>query len=121
MCIRDRCIVGHQGNEVVTVDQISRTAKTINNETLTSISSRVPRLKAVSYTHLDVYKRQLYDLKSTNVMFRLVQGDVGCGKTIVAQISMYANQLAGYQSALLARTEILARQHVDNMLSLIHI
>ena len=33
----------------------------------------------------------LYDLKSTNVMFRLVQGDVGCGKTIVAQISMYAN------------------------------
>ena len=57
----------------------------------------------------------LYDLKSTNVMFRLVQGDVGCGKTIVAQISMYANQLAEYQSALLAPTEILARQHVDNM------
>ena len=42
------CIVGHQGNEVVTVDQISRTAKTINNETLTSISSRVPRLKVRS-------------------------------------------------------------------------
>lgn len=57
----------------------------------------------------------LLDLKSTNVMFRLVQGDVGCGKTIVAQISMYANQLAGYQSALLAPTEILARQHVENM------
>ena len=57
----------------------------------------------------------LYDLKSTNVMFRLVQGDVGCGKTIVAQISMYANQLAGYQSALLAPTEILARQHVEKV------
>ena len=57
----------------------------------------------------------LYDLKSTNVMFRLVQGDVGCGKTIVAQASIYANQLAGYQSALLAPTEILARQHVENM------
>ena len=42
------CIVRHQGNEVVTVDQISRTAKTINNETLTSISSRVPRLKVRS-------------------------------------------------------------------------
>ena len=42
------CIVGHQGNEVVTVDQISRMTNTINNETLTSISSRVPRLKVRS-------------------------------------------------------------------------
>lgn len=57
----------------------------------------------------------LYDLKSQNVMFRLVQGDVGCGKTLVAQASIYANQLAGYQSAFLAPTEILARQHVENM------
>ena len=39
------CIVGRQGDEVVTIDRISRMAKTINNETLTSISARVPRLK----------------------------------------------------------------------------
>ena len=42
------CIVGHQGNETVTVDEISRKAHTINNETLTSIASRVPRLKVRS-------------------------------------------------------------------------
>lgn len=57
----------------------------------------------------------LYDMKSSSVMFRLVQGDVGCGKSIVAFVSMYANQLAGFQSAMLAPTEILARQHVENM------
>lgn len=57
----------------------------------------------------------LYDLKSDSIMFRLVQGDVGCGKSVVAFASMYANQQANYQSALLAPTEILARQHVENM------
>ena len=57
----------------------------------------------------------LYDLKLDSIMFRLVQGDVGCGKSVVAFASMYANQQANYQSALLAPTEILARQHVENM------
>ena len=57
----------------------------------------------------------LYDLKKDSIMFRLVQGDVGCGKSVVAFVSMLANQQANYQSALLAPTEILARQHVENM------
>lgn len=57
----------------------------------------------------------LYDLQKDQVMFRLVQGDVGCGKTLVALASCLANQFAGYQTALLAPTEILARQHVENM------
>lgn len=55
------------------------------------------------------------DMRSSKIMFRLVQGDVGCGKTIVAMTALYASQCAGYQSALLAPTEILARQHYENM------
>ncbi len=55
------------------------------------------------------------DLKSPRRMNRLVQGDVGSGKTIVAFISMYALALDKYQSALMAPTEILAHQHYLNM------
>ena len=51
------------------------------------------------------------DLQSERVMNRLVQGDVGCGKTMVALLSMYAVVMGGYQAALMAPTEVLARQH----------
>lgn len=55
------------------------------------------------------------DLESTGRMNRLLQGDVGSGKTVVAFTGMYANYLSGYQSALMAPTEILATQHYINL------
>lgn len=57
----------------------------------------------------------LTDLSLPHRMNRLLQGDVGSGKTIVSFIAMYANVLAGYQSALMAPTEILATQHYHNL------
>ncbi len=54
------------------------------------------------------------DLLSGKRMNRLLQGDVGAGKTIVSFIALYINYLAGYQGALMAPTEILAKQHFDN-------
>ncbi len=59
------------------------------------------------------------DLKAPHRMNRLLQGDVGSGKTIVSFIAMYANCLAGYQSALMAPTEILATQHYNNLKELL--
>ena len=55
------------------------------------------------------------DLNAPYRMNRLLQGDVGSGKTVVAVISMYYNKLCGYQSALMAPTEILATQHYNNI------
>ena len=57
----------------------------------------------------------LDDLASHNRMNRLLQGDVGSGKTIVSFIAMLANDFSGYQSALMAPTEILATQHYNNL------
>lgn len=55
------------------------------------------------------------DLKSTSAMNRLLQGDVGSGKTIVALIAMIAAIENGLQTALMAPTEILAEQHARNI------
>ena len=58
------------------------------------------------------------DLKSKKRMNRLLQGDVGSGKTIVAFVSTYANFLSGYQTALMVPTEILATQHYNEAFEL---
>lgn len=60
------------------------------------------------------------DLASKRPMNRLLQGDVGSGKTVVATIAMYLAYLNGYQSVLMAPTEILANQHyatISNLLA----
>lgn len=55
------------------------------------------------------------DLKEPHRMNRLLQGDVGSGKTVVAAICLYAAVTDGFQGALMAPTEILAEQHAENL------
>lgn len=60
--------------------------------------------------------KQIYeDMMSKKVMNRLLQGDVGSGKTIVSVCAMYINYLSGYQSAMMAPTEVLAIQHYNSL------
>lgn len=64
-------------------------------------------------------KEIFHDMAQPLAMARLVQGDVGCGKTIVALLAMVRAVEAGFQAALLAPTDILARQHAATLLPLI--
>ena len=54
------------------------------------------------------------DMNQSSLMYRLLQGDVGTGKTLVSFIALFANHLRGDQGALMAPTDALARQHFAN-------
>ncbi len=63
-----------------------------------------------------VLKEIRLGLRGEVLMHRLIQGDVGSGKTILAFLAMADCAFAGYQAALMAPTEVLARQHYENLL-----
>ena len=75
-------------------------------------------IKKLPYELTGAQKRALddviYDMLSPYVMQRLIQGDVGSGKTIVAFLAMAWTAASGYQSAIMAPTEVLARQHYES-------
>ncbi|MCR8979184.1 ATP-dependent DNA helicase RecG [Brevibacillus laterosporus] len=66
-----------------------------------------------------VVKEVLDDMQAPYAMNRLLQGDVGSGKTVVAAIALYATVKAGYQGALMVPTEILAEQHLHSLTNLL--
>ena len=76
-------------------------------------------LKALPYRLTEAQKRVWdeirKDMQGEYVMSRLVQGDVGSGKTVIAFLALLLAGLNGYQGALMAPTEVLARQHFENI------
>ena len=58
-------------------------------------------------------------MSGSKVMNRLIQGDVGSGKTIVATLALISAALSGYQGAIMVPTEVLARQHLESINELI--
>ncbi len=64
---------------------------------------------------IKVIEEIISDMESAKQMNRLIQGDVGSGKTIVGIIAMYKAVLCGYQAAMMAPTEILATQHFESI------
>jgi len=72
----------------------------------------------LTYDQKTSVKEIINDMTSNKRMNRLLQGDVGSGKTIVALIAAYANYLSNYQTAIMVPTEILATQHYNEALKL---
>ena len=76
-------------------------------------------LRALPYRLTEAQKRVWdeirKDIQGEYVMSRLVQGDVGSGKTVIAFLALLLAGLNGYQGALMAPTEVLARQHFENI------
>ena len=99
-----------------------------NNKNLHSIPLEIKRdglvmnfIKNLPFELTSAQKRAvneiLNDLNSSKPMQRLLQGDVGSGKTVVACIMLLAAIENGYQSAIMAPTEILAQQHYNNLIN----
>ena len=77
-----------------------------------------PFIDSLPYKLTDDQKKAaeeiIEDMNQSSLMYRLLQGDVGTGKTLVCFVALYANYLRGDQGALMAPTDALARQHYAN-------
>ena len=77
-----------------------------------------PWLKTLPYTLTEdqrvAAEEIIEDMNQSGLMYRLLQGDVGTGKTLVCFAALYANYVRGDQGALMAPTDALARQHFEN-------
>ena len=99
-----------------------------NNKNISSIPLKIKQdglvmkfIKSLPFELTEAQRRAvneiLNDLHSQKPMQRLLQGDVGSGKTVVATIMLLAAVENGYQAAIMAPTEILAQQHYNNMIN----
>jgi len=80
------------------------------------VSDLLKRLKfKLTAAQERVFSEILHDMKQPYPMNRLLQGDVGCGKTVIALMAMLTAVECGYQAAMMAPTEILAEQHYINI------
>ncbi|HHH84944.1 MAG TPA: ATP-dependent DNA helicase RecG, partial [Firmicutes bacterium] len=84
-----------------------------------SVDMRKRFLASLPFTLTDSQKKVMREIEGdftgSGLMYRLLQGDVGCGKTVLAAYALYCAVANGYQGAFMAPTGILARQHYDNL------
>lgn len=96
-----------------TIESIGGIAKKVEGKLAQEFLRKLPfeLTNAQKRAHQEIRE----DLRSPRPMSRLLQGDVGCGKTVVAQLAIIDNFEAGFQAAVMAPTSILATQHYRRM------
>ena len=98
------------------------TEKEINDAPMMKVDAVMEFINKLPYkltnAQLRVWKEIEEDLSSNHIMNRLVQGDVGSGKTIVAILAMFMCVMNHKQAAFMAPTEVLAKQHYESILEL---
>ncbi len=83
--------------------------KPINLEKINEFVKMLPY--KLTKDQLNAVRETILDMNEETLMYRLIQGDVGTGKTLVSALALYANYIRGDQGALMAPTDALARQH----------
>ncbi|KUP22296.1 ATP-dependent DNA helicase RecG [Paenibacillus sp. DMB5] len=86
---------------------------TVDNATVRQFVRSLPFELTDAQKHVEL--EILQDMRSASCMNRLLQGDVGSGKTVLAAIALYASVKSGFQGALMVPTEILAEQHMRSL------
>lgn len=115
-----RCLVFHEFFTFILGIQYQKEKKSKESNGFTFVKDRFVEecISKLPYPLTNAQKRALQDIQkdmdSPFVMQRLIQGDVGSGKTIVAFLAMARCAHSGYQSAIMAPTEVLARQHYES-------
>lgn len=93
-----------------------------SKKTIIDLKAANDFVKSLPFTltkdQLEAIREIGYDMNKETLMYRLLQGDVGSGKTVVAFVALYINYLRQAQGALLAPTESLAKQHYESLLNL---
>lgn len=109
---------------ILSLKQIKESEERADNHFTIKSRPEIARfLKSLPYNLTDAqikaWRDISHDMQSAHTMSRLVQGDVGSGKTIVAFLGLLLVGLNGYQGALMAPTEVLAKQHYENVVGML--
>lgn len=102
-----------QAFRVLTRGRMDGVVHTVDNATVRSFVRSLPFELTDAQKHVEL--EILQDMRSGYCMNRLLQGDVGSGKTVLAAIALFATVRSGFQGALMVPTEILAEQHMRSL------
>ncbi|AIQ46810.1 ATP-dependent DNA helicase [Paenibacillus sp. FSL R7-0273] len=102
-----------QAFRVLNQGRLDGVRHTVDNATVRQFVRSLPFELTDAQKHVEL--EILQDMRSESCMNRLLQGDVGSGKTVLAAIALYASVKSGFQGALMVPTEILAEQHMRSL------